>query len=85
MQLDDRLTKDQRKAAIEASREPYYAEEPDWQIYKERDRQPWLNKDKGVFTETAKTSLNKAPSVFEASTVFHTDRKEESNGSGGEM
>ncbi len=72
MGLDDRLTKDNQRAAIEASREPYYAEEPDWLIYKERERQPWLNKNKGVFTETDKKSLNKAPSVFDASTIFYT-------------
>ncbi len=73
MGLDDRLTKDNQRAAIEASREPYYAEEPDWLIYKERERQPWLNKNKGVFTETDKKSLNKAPSVFDASTIFYTE------------
>ncbi len=77
MRLDDRLAEDNRKAAAEAAREPYYAEEPDWLIYKERERAPWLNKDKGVFTETDKKSLNKAPSVFDASTLFYTREKEQ--------
>ncbi len=71
MDLDDRLTRDQKRAAINAAKEPYYAEEPDWLIYKERERLPWLNKDKGVFTETEKDSINKAPSVFERGTLFH--------------
>jgi len=70
MGLDDRLTEDQKKAAIESAKEPYYAEEPDWLIYKEREKQPWLNKDKGVFTETDRKSINKAPSVFEATATF---------------
>ncbi len=77
MQLDDRLTEDQRRAAINAAKEPYYAEEPDWLIYKERERQPWLNKDKGVFSETDKKALNKAPSVFERGTLFQTDDRDE--------
>ena len=77
MGLDERLTKDQQKTAEEEAREPYYAEEPDWLIYMDRERQPWLNKDKGVFTETDKTALNKAPSVFEAGTIFHTEGSDE--------
>lgn len=77
MGLDERLTKDQQKTAEEEAREPYYAEEPDWLIYMDRERQPWLNKDKGVFTETDKRSLNKAPSVFEKGTVFHTEGSED--------
>lgn len=77
MNLDDRLTGDQKKA-LKRQNEPdsYYAEEPDWMIYKERERMPWLNKDRGVFQETDKKSLNRAPSVFEASTIFDTGRKE---------
>lgn len=78
MRLDDRLAEDTKKTAIEAAREPYYAEEPDWLIYKERERQPWLNKNKGVFTETDKRSLNKAPSVFDASTIFYTEKEDDS-------
>ncbi len=77
MGLDERLTKDQQKTAEEEAREPYYAEEPDWLIYMDRERQPWLNKDKGVFTETDRTALNKAPSVFEAGTIFHTEGSDE--------
>ncbi|MBO5552224.1 MAG: hypothetical protein J5966_09730 [Lachnospiraceae bacterium] len=73
MVLDDRLSKDlQRTAKDAAAPDPYYAEEPDWLIYKDRDKQPWLNKDRGVFTETDKNAINKAPSVFEAATVFDT-------------
>lgn len=79
MELDDRLVNDQRRAAINAAKEPYYAEEPDWLIYKEREKQPWLNKDKGVFTETDKYSLNKAPSVFERGTIFHPESTMEEN------
>ena len=63
--------------AEEEAKEPYYAEEPDWLIYMEREKQPWLNKDKGVFTETDRTALNKAPSVFEAGTIFHTEGSDE--------
>ena len=70
MGLDDRLTEDQKRVARESEKEPYYAEEPDWLIYKEREKQPWLNKDRGVFTETDKKSINKAPSVFEATATF---------------
>ena len=81
MTLDDRLTRDQQKAAINAAKEPYYAEEPDWLIYKEREKQPWLNKDKGVFTETDKRSINKAPSVFEATALYNTG----GNGDGNEI
>ena len=84
MTLDDRLTKDHQKAAKDASREPYYAEEPDWMIYMEREKKPWFNKDKGVFTETDKTSLNKAPSVFEAATLFHTRSSDGENRGNGE-
>ena len=76
MGLDDRLTEDHKRAALNAAKEPYYAEEPDWQIYKEREKKPWLNKDKGVFTESEKTSLNKAPSVFERTAVFNTREAE---------
>ncbi len=76
MRLDDRLAEDQKRAAIAASKEPYYAEEPDWLIYMEREKKPWLNKDKGVFTETDKKSINKAPSVFEAGALFDTGKKD---------
>ena len=79
MRLDDRLTKDQRRAAAEDAKEPYYAEEPDWLIDKEREKKPWLNKDRGVFTETDRKSLNKAPSVFEAATLFDTGAKQADN------
>ncbi|MCR5748231.1 MAG: hypothetical protein K6G03_11035 [Lachnospiraceae bacterium] len=73
MGLDDRLVKDMERTVKNASSpDPYYAEEPDWLIYMERDKKPWLNKDKGVFTETDKSALNKAPSVFEATTLFNT-------------
>ncbi len=77
MNLDDRLEKDSRNATARAGKgDPYYAEEPDWLIYKEREKKPWLNKDKGVFTETDKTSINRALSVFDASSTFDTGRKE---------
>ena len=73
MVLDDRLYRDMQRSVKEASApDPYYAEEPDWLIYMDRDKQPWLNKDKGVFTETDKKALNKAPSVFEAATIVDT-------------
>ncbi|MCR5773939.1 MAG: hypothetical protein K6G42_02520 [Lachnospiraceae bacterium] len=73
MNLDDRLNSDSKRAQAKAdASDGYYAEEPDWLIYKEREKMPWLNKDKGVFTETDKKSLNKRPSVFEATTVFDT-------------
>ncbi|MCR5411072.1 MAG: hypothetical protein K6E90_08855 [Lachnospiraceae bacterium] len=75
MGLDERLTEDQKRAAKEAAKEPYYAEEPDWQIYMEREKKPWLNKDKGVFTETEKTSVNKAPSVFDRTALFDTQEE----------
>jgi hypothetical protein len=72
MGLDQRLTEDQKRAAQEAAKEPYYAEEADWLVYKEREKKPWLNKDKGVFEETDKSSLNRRLSVFEATAVFDT-------------
>ena len=81
MGLDQRLTEDQKRAAKEAAREPYYAEEADWLVYKEREKKPWLNKDKGVFTETDKRSINKAPSVFEATALYNTG----GNGDGNEV
>ena len=76
MGVDERLVKDQIRAAKEAAREPYYAAEPDWMIYKEKEKKPWFNKDRGVFTETGKKSINKAPSVFEAGALFDTKGNE---------
>ncbi len=75
MEIDDRLAKDGKREAEAAAREPYYAAEPDWMIYMERERKPWLNKDMGVFEVTDKGSLNKAPSVFDATAVFDTGGK----------
>ena len=79
MGLDDRLAEDHKRAAINAAKEPYYADEPDWLIYKTREKKPWLNKDRGVFTETDKSSVNKAPSVFDATASFITRRDERSS------
>lgn len=82
MELDNRLSGDLKKAEKEAAKEPYYAEEPDWLIYMEREKKPWFNKDKGVFTETDKKSLNKAPSVFETTTLFDTKTTGDDGSSG---
>lgn len=73
MNLDDKLTAENRKARSEAEKAGrYYADEPDWMIYKDREKPSWLNKDKGVFEETDKNAINKAPSVFERTTLFNT-------------
>ena len=74
MELDDRLLRDIRKNEKNNSQQdPYYAVEPDWMIYEERKRQDPLNQYKGTFDVTDERSLNKAPSVFERGTIFHTD------------
>ena len=74
MGLNDRLVNDLRRSEKNASREPYYAEEPDWMIYAERKKTPPLNEYNGLKEQTDVTSINKAPSVFDRGTVFRTDR-----------
>ncbi len=70
MGLDDRLVKDSRKRAEDSGKEPYYAEEPDWLIYDERKKQPYMNKNRGVFETSDEKALNTSKSVFDRTAVF---------------
>ena len=72
MNLDERLNKDIKR---KPEGDPYYAEEPDWMEYKPREKQPYLNEDKGVFASLDKTAINTAPDVFEATAVFKVKRE----------
>lgn len=73
MSLEDRLIKDQKKAIKRMSDpDPYYESEPSWMEYKDREKRPSLNKEKGVFEDEDLKSLNTRPSVFDASIVFDT-------------
>ncbi len=73
MRLDDRLAKDQQKAAKRKNEpDPYYQEEPDGLMYMDRERGTFLNKEKGVFNKEDTKSLNSRPSVFEKYMIFDT-------------
>ena len=72
MELDDRLIRDLRRNEKAAARDPYYADEPDWMIYENRERDVPLNEYRGVFDQKDETSINKAPSIFEKGTIFKT-------------
>ena len=56
--------------------DPYYAEEPDWMEYLERDRPEYLNREKGVYEVKDESSINTAASVFEKGVVFSTGERE---------
>ncbi len=70
MNLDERLNKSNKP---KTDKDPYYAEEPDWMIYKNAEKQPFLNENEGVFALKDRAALNTAPSVFESTAVFKTD------------
>ncbi len=70
MDIDDRLFRDMRRNERAAGQDAYYAEEPDWMIYENRERQQPLNEYRGVFEKKDETSINTAPSVFEKGTIF---------------
>ena len=50
--------------------DPYYAEEPDWMEYREREQEESLNRSRGVFLSRDQKSINTAASVFEKWTIF---------------
>ena len=78
MGLDDRLFRDQRRVQKNMNApDPYYDSEPDWMIYKERERNAPIDREKGVFTDTDRKSLNKRPSIFDETAVFRTSEKKE--------
>lgn len=76
MKLEERLVKNSR---MKPAGDPYYAAEPDWMEYKPREKQPYLNENKGVFANEDKTSINTAPDVFEATAVFKMKKTKETN------
>ena len=73
MELDNRLLREiRRNEQARAKGDPYYADEPDWMIYAEREREIPLNEFRGIYDQTDRTSINTAPSVFEKGTIFRT-------------
>lgn len=74
MRLDDRLAKDSLKKQDPPPQDLYYAEEPDWYIYDERKRQPYMNKNVGVFEVTDERALNTEKSVFDRQAVFNISK-----------
>ncbi len=80
MVLDDKLAKvPQEQRRTRNIRLDEEEENEEWLMYADREKQPWLNKDQGVFTHTDEKSLNRAPDVFDATAVFKTARKEGNN------
>ena len=75
MGLDDRLVKDTKKRVEDSNKEPFYAEEPDWLIYDERKKQPFMNKNRGVFEVTDEKAINTEKSVFDRTAVFDLSSK----------
>ncbi|MBR3539780.1 MAG: hypothetical protein IKN79_12005 [Eubacterium sp.] len=74
MALDDRLFRDMRRNEKKAAgQDLYYAEEPDWMIYEERERGESLNRFRGIYNVADERSINRAPSVFDKGTIFRTD------------
>ncbi len=75
MNLDDRLVKDKRDQNRERNRRLFPDDDEDdeeYLMYAEREKQPYFNKDQGVFQHTDMKSLNSAPNVFDATALFHT-------------
>lgn len=72
MEIDDRLLREMRRNEREAGRDPYYAEEPDWMIYQDRERTAPLNEERGIYRKKDEISINTAPSIFEKGTIFRT-------------
>lgn len=77
MFLDDKLV--QRENDLKKMRERrLFPDENDdesdeeWFMYAEREKQPYFNKDRGVFEHTDKKAINNAPNVFDATAVFKT-------------
>ena len=74
MNLDERLDKMAKK---KPSGDPYYQDEPDGMAYMPWEKRPFLNEEKGVFASKEEKSLNKAPSVFDATAIFKVGHKQE--------
>ncbi len=73
MGLDDRLYKDQQRVnRINSLPDEYYEAEADWLMYKEKEKTDSINRNKGVFAESDRKSLNTRPSVFDETAVFRT-------------
>ncbi len=73
MGLDDRLYKDQQRVnKIQKLPDEYYDEDADWLLYKEREKEDSLNRNKGAFAQSDRKSLNTRPSVFDETAVFRT-------------
>jgi hypothetical protein len=73
MGLEDRLVKDQQNTVKRAAEpDPYYETESDWLTYMEREKTTPLDKNKGVFAEKDRKSLNIRPSVFDETAIFRT-------------
>ncbi len=85
MYLDDKLSRNNEKELKKLRDRRLYADGDDeesteeWFMYAEREKQPYFNKDRGVFEETDKKALNSALSVFDATAVFRT-KQEDNNG-----
>lgn len=76
MFLDDKLVQRERTLKRERDRKlfPDDDDETDeeWLMYAEREKQPYFNKNRGVFEQTDKKAINSAPSVFDQTAVFKT-------------
>ena len=73
MNLEDRLVKDQKNSIKRAMEpDPYYESEPDGMAYMKRERPVSLDKNKGIFADEDRKSLNRRPSVFDETAIFRT-------------
>lgn len=76
MRFTDRVIEEQRQYRLSKEREAENQQEENQEdetgmIYAPRPRFGFLNDQKGIFDNTDDHSINKAPSVFDRTAIFH--------------